>query len=382
MEKGTRKIGHLDMDAFYAAVEQLDNPAYRGRPVIVGGLGPRGVVSTASYEARAFGVGSAMPITRARKLCPHAVFLPPRFPRYREISHRVLAIIHDYTPIVEAVSLDEAFFDLTGSERVVGPAEEIAREIKTRVREETGLTCSVGLGPNRFLAKIASELEKPDGFVVIPPDRVQEIIDPLPVEKIFGVGKVTARRLRGLGIRTVKDLREAPLDLLVREFGRYGRSLYQLSRGEDDTPVRPQREAKSLSREVTFPQDVYNQEEMELIVRRLAREVAGQLRREGLLGRTVRVKVRFPDFRTITRQARMEVPTDSTYLIEESAVALLRRRVELHGEGVRLLGVGVGNLTEAGARQLPLFGGRAEALDRTIDRLQEKFGEDLVRRGG
>jgi len=323
-----------------------------------------------------------MPMAKARKLCPHAVFLRPRFPRYREISNRVLAIIRDYTPIVEAVSLDEAFFDLTGSERVVGPAEEIARKIKARVREETGLTCSVGLGPNRFLAKIASELEKPDGFVIITPDRAQEVLDPLPVGRIFGVGKVTARRLHGLGIRTVKDLREAPLDLLVREFGRYGRSLYRLSRGEDDTPVRPQREAKSVSREVTFPEDIYDPEEMEVIVRRLAREVAGQLRREGLLGRTVRVKVRFPDFRTITRQAGMEVPTDSTYLIEESAVALLRRRVELHGEGVRLLGVGVGNLTEVDARQLPLFGGKSEALDRAIDRLQEEFGEDLVHRGG
>lgn len=382
MEKGTRKIGHLDMDAFYAAVEQLDNPAYRGKPVIVGGLGPRGVVSTASYEARAFGVGSAMPMVKARKLCPHAIFLSPRFPRYREISNRVLSIIHDYTPIVETVSLDEAFFDLTGSERVVGPAEEIVRKIKTRVREETGLTCSVGLGPNRFLAKIASEIEKPDGLVIITPDRVQEILDPLPVGRIFGVGKVTARRLHGLGIRTVKDLREASLDLLVREFGKYGRNLYQLSRGEDETPVRPQREAKSVSREVTFPQDIYDQEEMERIVRRLAREVAGQLRRERLLGKTVRIKVRFPDFRTITRQARMEVPTDSTYLIEELAVALLRRRVELHGEGVRLLGVGMGNLTEVGIRQLPLFSGKAEALDRTIDRLQEELGEDLVRRGG
>ncbi len=290
MEKDARKIGHLDMDAFYAAVEQLDNPAYRGKPVIVGGLGPRGVVSTASYEAREFGVKSAMPMAKARKLCPHATFLPPRFPRYKEISDRVRAIIRDYTPIIEPISLDEAFFDLTGSERTVAPAEEILRSIKSRVREETGLTCSVGLAPNRFLAKIASELEKPDGFVIITPDRVQEVLDPLPVERIFGVGKVTARRLHGLGIDTIRALREAPIELLVREFGKYGRVLYHLARGEDDTPVRPEREAKSVSREVTFPHDVYEREEIERIVRRMAREVAGQLRRDGLLGKTVRIK--------------------------------------------------------------------------------------------
>ena len=381
MEKDARKIGHLDMDAFYAAVEQLDNPAYRGKPVIVGGLGPRGVVSTASYEAREFGVKSAMPMAKARKLCPHAIFLPPRFPRYKEISDHVRAIIRDYTPIIEPISLDEAFFDLTGSERVVGPAAEILRSIKSRVREETGLTCSVGLAPNRFLAKIASELEKPDGLVIITPDRVQEVLDPLPVERIFGVGKVTARRLHGLGIDTIRALQEAPIELLVREFGKYGRVLHHLARGEDDTPVRPEREAKSVSREVTFPHDVYEREEIERIVRRMAREVAGQLRRDGLLGKTVRIKVRFPDFRTITRQARMEAPTDSTYLIEETAIGLLRRRVELSGEGVRLLGVGVGNLTAGKARQLPLFT-TDEALDRTIDRLQNTFGTRAVQRDG
>ncbi len=381
MEKKVRKIGHLDMDAFFAAVEQLDNPAYQGKPVIVGGLGPRGVVATASYEARQFGVGSAMPMARARKLCPHGIFLPSRGARYAEISLQVRAIIHDYTPIIEPISLDEAFFDLTESERVLGPAEELVRKIKARVRKETGLTCSVGLGPNRFLAKIASELEKPDGLVIISPERIQEILDPLPIERVPGVGKVTAQRLHTIGISTVKDLRETPLEVLVREFGKYGRSLYRLARGEDDTPVRPQREAKSISREVTFPQDVYNREEMEQLIRQLAREVAGALRRERLLGKTVRIKVRFPDFHTITRQVRMEAPTDSTYLIEESAVTLLRRRVELHGDGVRLLGVGVGSLTEATARQLSLFDEQQADLDRTIDRLTDRFGAGTVWRG-
>jgi len=369
------------MDAFFAAVEQLDNPAYRGKPVIVGGLGPRGVVSTASYEARQFGVGSAMPMARARKLCPRGIFLPPRFHRYKEISEKVRAIIDDYTPIVETISLDEAFFDLTGSERALGPAEELVREIKTRVQNETGLTCSIGLAPNRFLAKIASELEKPDGLVIITPDRVQEVLDPLPVERIFGVGRVTARRLQGLGITRIRDLRKAPLELLVREFGTAGRALHRLAHGIDDTPVRPSREAKSISREVTFPRDIYTPEEMKRVVRRLAREVAGTLRRERLLGRTVRIKVRFPDFSTITRQVKLEVPTDSTYLIEESAVALLHRRVELRGIGVRLLGVGIGGLSEAKSRQLPLFDAGDSALDRILDRLNAAYGEEIVHRG-
>ena len=382
MEKEKRKIGHLDMDAFFAAVEQLDNPAYRGKPVIVGGLGPRGVVATASYEARAFGVRSAMPMAKARKLCPHAIFLSPRGHRYAEISRHVRSIISNYTPIVEPVSLDEAFFDLTGSERVFGPAEEIVRKIKAQVQQETGLTCSVGLAPNRFLAKIASELKKPNGLMIIPLDRVQEILDPLPVGKVSGVGKVTARKLHGLGIHTVKDLRETPLELLVREFGTYGKTLYQLSRGVDDTPVRPQREAKSVSREVTFPQDIYTLEEMERIIRHLARAVAAELRRDHLLGKTVRIKVRFPDFRTITRQVQMEAPTDSTYLIEESAVGLLRRRVEFHGDGVRLLGVGVGSLSEATARQLPLFGDKQADLDAALDQLTVRFGAAIVRRDG
>ncbi len=382
MGKETRKIGHLDMDAFFAAVEQLDNPAYRGKAVIVGGLGPRGVVATASYEARAFGVGSAMPMAKARKLCPHAIFLPPRFPRYKEISDRVRAIIHDYTPIVEPVSLDEAYFDLTGSERTGGPAEVIVRTIKARVHAETGLTCSVGLGPNRFLAKIASELEKPDGLVIITPDNVQAVLDPLPVDRIAGVGKVTAHRLRGLGIHIVADLRGASLDVLVHEFGRYGRTLYQLARGRDDTPLRPHRETKSVSRETTFSHDIYAPEEIERIVRRMARVVAEELRHERLLGRTIRVKVRYPDFRTITRQIRMEAPTDSTYLIEETAAALVRRRVRITDDGVRLLGVGVGGITTATTRQLPLFGTRNDARDHVIDQLNARFGAETVHRDG
>ncbi len=379
--KPVRKIAHLDMDAFFAAVEQLDHPAYRGRPVIVGGLGPRGVVSTASYEARKYGVGSAMPMAKARKLCQDGIYLSPRFSRYQEISAQVREILYAYTPLVETISLDEAFLDLTGSERVFGPAEEIVVEIKRRVRDRTKLTCSVGLASNRFLAKLASELNKPDGLVVIEPQQVQGLLDPLSVGMIWGVGKVTERRLRGRGFLRIRDLREAPLELLVGEFGATGRTLYRLARGEDDTPVQPSREAKSVSREVTFPQDIREMAKIENLLRRLAREVAAQLRQEKLQGKTVRIKVRFPDFQTITRQVSVGVGTDSTHIIEGLAVDLFRRRVSLKGRGVRLLGVGVGRLSEANTRQLSLFDKEETFLEGTLDELSAQYGEGIVRRG-
>lgn len=376
-----RKIAHLDMDAFFAAVEQLDHPAYRGKPVIVGGLGPRGVVSTASYEARNYGVGSAMPMAKARKLCQGGIYLSPRFSRYQEVSTQVRKILYAYTPLVERISLDEAFLDLTGSERVFGPAEEIVAEIKRHVRDRTKLTCSVGLAPNRFLAKLASELNKPDGLVVIEPHQVQELLDPLPVGMIWGVGKVTERRLRGLGLLKIGDLREAPLELLVGEFGVTGRTLYHLARGEDDTPVQPSQEAKSISREVTFPQDIHEVVKIENLLRRLAREVAAQLRQEKLQGKTVRIKVRFPDFQTITRQVSIGVGTDSTNIIEGLAVDLFHRRVSLKGRGVRLLGVGVGRLSEAHACQLSLFDEEEAFLEDTLDDLTARYGERIVRKG-
>ncbi len=343
------------MDAFFAAVEQLDEPAYRGRPVIVGGLGPRGVVSTASYEARRYGVGSAMPTAKAQKLCPHAVYLTPRFSRYQEISRQVLGIVEQYTPIVETVSIDEAFFDLTGRADRFGGAAQVVAEIKRRVHETTGLTCSIGLAPNRFLAKLASELCKPDGLLIIDRDQVQNLLDPLPVRTIWGVGKVTAQRLAGLGLATIRDLRRAPLDLLTREFGAGGRTLFRLARGEDDSPVQVSREAKSVSREVTFPEDRYRQSEIEEVLHEIVGDVASQLRRERFLGKTIRIKVRFPDFRTITRQVSVTIPTDSASLIEAFALDLLRHRVALEGRGVRLLGVGVGNLSASEIRQLALF---------------------------
>lgn len=354
-EERARRIGHLDMDAFFAAVEQLDEPTYRGKPVIVGGLGPRGVVSTASYEARVFGIHSAMPTAVARRQCPAGIYLRPRFARYKEIADRVRGILRAYSQIVETISLDEAFLDLSGHGRTFAEAAVIAREIKERVLAETGLTSSVGLAPNRFLAKLASELDKPDGFRIIEPEDVRELLDPLPVGRIWGVGKVTERRLTGLGLLRVRDLRIAPPELLSHELGSMGRRLQALARGEDDTPLGGEAEARSISREVTYSYDLTDPAEIESEVRELARAVASRLQVESLLCRTVRVKIRYPDFRTITRQVRLGVGADASGLIERLAVHLLHDRVTLDEVGVRLLGVGVGRLSETTARQLPLF---------------------------
>jgi len=350
-----RRIGHLDMDAFFAAVEQLDHPAFRGKPVIVGGLGPRGVVSTASYEARVFGIHSAIPMAVARRRCPSGVYLRPRFTRYKEISDQVRSILREASPMVEAISLDEAFFDLSGCCGGFGEAEAIARDVKGRVQSETGLTCSVGVAPNRFLAKLGSELDKPDGFLVIEPKGIQELLDPLPVGRIWGVGDVTERRLVGLGLLRIRDVRLAPLELLDREFGTTGRRLQALARGEDDTPLGEVAESRSISREVTYPYDLTEPQEIESEVRALARVVAERLRAESLLCRTVRIKIRYPDFRTITRQLRLGVGADASGLIERLVVHLLHDRVSLDEAGIRLIGVGVGDVSEATARQLPLF---------------------------
>jgi len=347
-----RWIGHLDMDAFFASVEQLDEPAYRGKPVIVGGLGPRGVVATASYEARPYGVHSAMPMALAHRRCPDGIFLPGRFERYHEVSERVRAVILRATSVMETISLDEAFFDLSHH----GDAVELAaREIKRAVESETGLTCSVGLAPNRFLAKLASELNKPNGFRVIEPAAVRETLDPLPVGRIWGVGEVTGKRLRSLGLLRVADLRQADIELLVREFGSYGERLFELAHGRDDTPLAGETESRSISRETTYAFDVISADEIQSEVERMARIVAASLEEESLLCRTVRVKIRYPDFRTVTRQLRLGVAVDSASVIEAVAVHLLRRRVDLDERGVRLIGVGVGNLVGTTARQLPLF---------------------------
>jgi DNA polymerase-4 len=381
-----RKILHVDMDAFYAAVEVLDDPSLAGRPVIVGGTpAGRGVVAAASYEARRFGVHSAMPAARARQLCPTGVFRRPRMQRYVDVSGQILAILQEYTPLVEPLSIDEAFLDVTGCERLFGSATAIGRTIKDRLRREVGLTASVGVAPNKFLAKLASDLEKPDGFVVIEAADARDRLAALPVRKLWGVGEVSERELRGHGIRTIGELASAPRSLLAGCFGEHAGQLLDLAAGRDDRPVVPAHEAKSIGNEVTFAADIADPEELRGVLDLLAEKVAWRLRRHGLRGRTVTVKARFPDFATHTRSETLPQTTCSTATIRAVARELLERRLDRRGRPLRLVGVTVSQLAGRAAVQGELFsdpaGVRDAALDRLVDRVRDRFGP-LLRRGG
>jgi DNA polymerase-4 len=360
-----------------------------GRPVLVGGAAnARGVVATASYEARAFGARSAMPMATALRLCPHAVVVPPRMRRYREVSAQIFALFDAFTPLVEPVSVDEAFLDVTGCEALLGPAEGIARRLKERILAETGLTASVGVAPNKFLAKLASDLEKPDGLVVIAREAVQATLDPLPVGRLWGVGQATLARFERLGVRRVADVRRLPPALLQREFGAAGEQFLRLSRGEDDRPVTPDHQAKSISHEITFPVDVEEIETLRRVVLRQSEDVGYRLRRLDLLARTVTLKIRLGDFTTLTRAATLPEPTQLTTDLWRAARDLLaawhRTPSATLPPPVRLIGVVASHLTPAGTRQLSLFEEkRREAqLDATLDALRTRFGPDAVRRGG
>jgi len=380
-----RAILHVDMDAFYAAVEVLDQPALAGRPVIVGGTPEgRGVVAAASYEARRYGVHSAMPAAQAIRRCPHGVFLRPRMERYLEVSEQVFAIFRDYTPLVEPLSIDEAFLDVTGSTRLFGPGEAIGRALKARIRREVGLTASVGVASNKFLAKLASELEKPDGFVVIRPDEITARLDGLPVGKLWGVGQVTERELNRQGIRTIGDLRRAPRELLRARLGDHADHLVALAARRDERPVVPVHEAKSIGNALTFAEDIADPDALQDILDHLAEKVAWRLRRHGLRGRTVTLKARDPDFTTHTRSQTLPQPTQSTVEIRAVARELLNLRLDRRGRPLRLLGVTVSQFDEPSA-QGALFAdpaaARDEALDRVVDRVNDRFGK-VLRRGG
>lgn len=378
-----RKIIHIDMDAFYAAVEQKDNPALKGRPVIVGGdPRKRGVVSAASYEARAYGVHSAMPISQAQKLCPQGIFLPVRMPRYQEVSRQIFKIFEEYTPLIEPLSLDEAFLDITQCQLLFGPALQIAKDIKKRIYETTGLTSSAGLAPNKFLAKIASDLKKPDGLVEVRPEVVKEFLSPLPISKLWGVGKVTTDILHSLGIWQVGQLANFPPEILERKLGKFGRQLIALARGEDERPVMPHSAVKSISQEETFTPELFEQREMERVLLFQAEQVSFELRQQGLKGKTVQIKVRYPDFRLITRSLTMASPTDQGWAIYQVACQLLARTDVLQKKA-RLLGVGITNLQRADyPQQLSLFvheekKSRAASV---IDRICKKFGPQAIQR--
>ncbi|HZY90954.1 MAG TPA: DNA polymerase IV [Gemmataceae bacterium] len=384
MPDASLTILHVDMDAFYASVEQRDRPELRGQPVIVGGVGSRGVVSAASYEARPFGVHSAMPMSAARRLCPQAAFLPPRMGYYARVSQQLRDVFLSFTPLVEPLSLDEAFLDVRGCEGLFGHAPQIARQIKGRIQAETGLTASVGVAPNKFLAKLASDLGKPDGLVVVPAGGAAAFLGPLPVGRVWGVGAKAEGRLHALGVRTVGQLAALPEKALVGHFGELGRHLWRLARGEDGRAVVPDAAAKSVSTETTFARDIGDREALRSWLLGLTDHLAGRLRHAGLRARTVEVKVRSSDFRTRQRAQALGQATNATDVLWQAARRLLDRGLTDDVLPVRLLGVGASRLTREGVVQGDLFDGgrrKQEALDQTIDAIRGQFGGAAIRRG-
>ena len=379
-------ILHVDMDAFYASVEERDNPSLVGKPVIVGGSAEgRGVVAAANYEARKYGVHSAMPAARAKRLCPHAVFLKTRIDYYASVSRLIRDIFEQFTPLVEPLSLDEAFLDVTGSEKLFGSSAEIGRQIKERIRRELKLVASVGVAPNKFLAKIASDVNKPDGFLVVEADQVREFLDPLPVGRLWGVGKVTGQVFERLSIRTIGQLRQMPINTLNDLFGSAGEHYWQLAHGIDDRRVVSDREAKSISNETTFAADISDMEVLRAWLVELVDQVAQRLRRHDLKGRAVELKVRFADFKTISRSLTLAEPSNVTQDLLDAGMDLLTKRLPPRHLPVRLLGFGVSKLDDSGTSQQQLFDqpdrARHRELDRVADQITEKFGKMAIRRG-
>jgi DNA polymerase IV len=380
-------ILHVDMDAFYASVEQRDRPELRGRPVIVGGSGEgRGVVCAASYEARTFGVHSAMPAVTAKRLCPQGVFLPPRMSYYAGIARQLHDIFLSFTPLVEPLSLDEAFLDVRGCEGLFGPAVEIARKLKTKIHGELELVASIGVAPNKFLAKLASDLCKPNGLLEIDADRRREFLAPLPVGRLWGVGAKAEKCLHLLGIQTVGQLAGFSEKVLHEHFGTLGPHLKHLALGEDDRPVVPDDEAKSVSTETTFARDIGNRRLLRAWLLELVEHLGQRLRRQQARARTVEIKVRTSDFQTYLRSQTLPEATDVTQVLWQTSARLFDERVRADWLPLRLLGVGVSGLVRDRHVQGDLFEGewrnKQRALDRTVDQIRRQFGSGAVRRGG
>ena len=385
-EAPSRQILHVDMDAFYASVEEREDPSLKGKPVVVSGAPDgRGVVSAANYVARRYGVGSAMPAARAKRLCPHAIFIPPRHSLYAEVSRQINAVFKRYTPLVEPLALDEAFLDVTASGKLFGLGLDIARRIKAEIADETSLIASVGVAPNKFLAKLASDLDKPDGLVWVRSGEEQRFLDPLPVKRIWGVGRHSAETLERMGIATIGDLRRVSPEHLAQVFGKHGEHISRLARGLDERPVVPEHAARSISHETTFAEDVKDADEMRAWLVELAEQVASRARRHELQGRTVQIKVRFHDFRTVTRAITLEHATHSSRELRKAVDILFRERLGLTPEPVRLLGVGLSGFNDDGAQQADLFADeeqvRDTTLDDVLDRARTRFGRTALRRG-
>jgi DNA polymerase-4 len=385
----TRTILHLDLDAFFCAVEEQRNPALRGRAFAVGGRPEhRGVVASCSYAARAFGVRSAMPMAQAVRLCPELEIVPSRHGEYRKVSRKVMALLRAVTPLVEPISIDEAFLDVSALDE---PGEAVARRLQARIRDEVGLPCSLGVAANKLVAKIATDVGKagatgggpPNAIQVVPSGKEAAFLDPLPTRALWGIGPKTAERLAELGIHTIGDVARWPPDDLIRRFGKHGADLTRRAQGIDPRPIVTERETKSISREVTFARDVRDREQLTGSLDRFAHSLGKTLRRKRLLGRTVKLKLRWPDFTTLTRQSTLSQPTDQTAALYEAALGLFDRNWP-QGKPVRLIGLGVSSLTEK--RQLGLWDDPPDAaadpaLRATLEKLRDRFGDDIVRQG-
>jgi DNA polymerase-4 len=381
MGASARSILHVDMDAFYASVEQRDNPALRGKPLVVGGATNRGVVAAASYEAREFGIRSAMPMRDAYRRCPSLLRVRPRMPYYTEVSKQIFKVFDEFTPLVEGLSVDEAFLDVTASMTLFGTPVDIAAAIKKKIRDETSLTASVGVAVNKLVAKIASDLDKPDGLTVIYPTDYETRLDPLPVSVLPGIGRETLKRLSGTGIHTIRDMRVAETRILEPVFGRFTQKTRDRAAGIDSRPVIPMREEKSISAEETFDKDLDTRESMDRELLRLTERTAARLRKTGLAAGTVQIKIRQPDFKTFTRQRRMQPPANGTNQIYAVARELLGAWLGSNpGAKIRLLGVGGGNL--APAEQPDLFASAAtdKTIDKTVDKIRDRFGKEVLGR--
>ena len=369
------------MDAFFASVEQHDQPQYKNQPLIVGGTGGRGVVAAASYEVRKYGVFSAMPMSRARSLCPQAVILPVRMSRYREVSAEVFKIFREVTPEVEGLSLDEAFLDVTASLALFGSIETIGSSLRAKILNRTGLNASVGMAHNKFLAKLASDAGKPKGFVHVPRDGVRMFLDPMPVSRMWGIGKKTLPKIQKLGILTIGQLRKADPTVLSRVLGQRSEHFLALARGEDERELVASRPDKSLSREVTFERDISKPRALLAELQRQAESVTGRLRSQGLVARTIQIKVRDHHFRTATRSRSLAAPTASTEVVFKQARDLLQKWLQEHlNTPVRLLGVGVSGLEEPDARGIEYDTVAQKALDKTLDDIKRRYGDDKATR--
>lgn len=377
-----RWIMHVDMDAFFASVEQLDNPSYRGLPLIVGGQSLRGVVSTCSYEARKFGIHSAMSMVEAHRRCPQGIFIPGRMKRYQEVSQIIMGIFREFSPCVEQLSIDEAFLDISGMEHLVGEVTTLGTKIKVSIKERTGLTASAGLAPNKFLAKLASDLQKPDGLVIIHAEEARSFIAPLPVRKIFGIGQQAGSALAKMGIQTIGQLAAADLVLLQNALGNNARKIQLLAQGIDDRPVNSEHEAKSIGKETTFGEDLHRFADVRQELLKLVEQVGWRVRNSGLSGHTVTLKVKYASFKIVTRSQTMELAVS---LDEEifSIIMNLAQNVNWSLGGVRLLGVTLSKLVPN--ETAPLLEFEAETKRRkcnaALDALKNKFGENIIKRG-